>query len=131
VSDRRAIPAQHPRPLSEAERNRQEAIIISANNGANDTDTENLDESIEEEVSTSLSERYQKWQDVSEVLLKTYVESHELHGHADPCLEKPITAGTKPQSCDCASRSTSWPIQGFMMFSKYKDESEKQKAPKT
>ncbi|KAL0143474.1 hypothetical protein V8B55DRAFT_1444672 [Mucor lusitanicus] len=67
-------------------------------------------------VNTSLSDRYLKWQIISEALLESYEASHNLHGHADPCLTAPITLGTKPESCNCASRNTSWPINGFMMF---------------
>ncbi|KAK4521830.1 uncharacterized protein ATC70_004367 [Mucor velutinosus] len=117
---RRAVPARHPRPLSSAERNQQEPSSSSANSrpngGSNVINLDDLTGDVGEEVNTSLSDRYLKWQDLSEVLLKSYIESHELHGHADPCLDAPIIIGTKPQSCDCTSRITSWPINGFMMF---------------
>ncbi|KAK4510932.1 uncharacterized protein ATC70_000041 [Mucor velutinosus] len=123
---RRAVPARHPRPLSSAERNQQEPSSSSANNrpngGSNVINLDELTGDVDEEVNTSLSDRYLKWQDLSEVLLKSYIESHELHGHADPCLDAPIIIGTKPQSCDCTSRITSWSINGFMMFSKYKNQ---------
>ncbi|GAN04186.1 hypothetical protein MAM1_0057d03646 [Mucor ambiguus] len=51
-----AVPAQHPRPLSAAERNQQEAAILTANNRVYNIDAGNLGDSVEERVNTSLSE---------------------------------------------------------------------------
>ncbi|KAL0138329.1 hypothetical protein V8B55DRAFT_1564550 [Mucor lusitanicus] len=69
-----------------------------------------------EEASVSLTDTLSKWQQVSKVLIKNYINSHQLHGHADPCLDSPITVGTRPEHCDCTIRQLSRRINGFMMF---------------
>ncbi|KAF1797529.1 hypothetical protein V8B55DRAFT_1109021 [Mucor lusitanicus] len=108
--------------LTSTQRNPQEPNWSSANNRANVNKINNPIKAVNEEAHTSLPNRYLKWQIINEVLLKSYEESYDLHGHADPCLAEPITLGTKPESCNCASRTTSWPINGFMMLRKYKEQ---------
>ncbi|KAK4508964.1 uncharacterized protein ATC70_013237 [Mucor velutinosus] len=115
-----AVPAQHPGPSSSAERTQRAAVIYPSNDGVEDIDMGSQWQNIDDDDNTSLSSRYKRWQDVRDVLLKNFLESHEVHVHADPCLKKPITLGTKPTNCDFNTRQTSWPIHGFMMFAKGK-----------
>ncbi|KAL9536535.1 hypothetical protein MBANPS3_012585 [Mucor bainieri] len=119
---RRTVPARHPPMLSSAEirirqqQSRNSSADDQTGNNAATNGVEENDHPIENVSNTSLSDRYLKWQQVSERLLDTYLKSHQLHGHADPCLAAPITIGTKPLGCDCVDRLKSWDINGFMLF---------------
>lgn len=93
-------------------------------NGTDDSRPNNhAQKDANEEASVSLTDTLSKWQQVSKVLIKNYINSHQLHGHADPCLDSPITVGTRPEHCDCTIRQLSRRINGFMMFSKYRNRS--------
>lgn len=59
--------------------------------------------------------RKELWAKHSVELKKWYLESFEIHGHADPCLKQPNTLEDK-YKCDCNSKKTN-EIYCYMLHS--------------